>query len=870
MQRALASLVKLDGMTKKAARLYRQFQPGNYRITLSINPEAMTFGGSVIINGAKTGSPAKRLVFHQKGLKITAAKISRFDKSASKDLEISRINLHKSFDEVRLHTKETLYPGRHRVEMTFTGRISDAMHGIYPCYFDKRRKKLIATQFESHHAREAFPCIDEPEAKAVFELTLETPSAEVIGNTPIKKTMDKKQITEFEPSPKMSSYLLAFAFGELKSKEAKTKSGTVVRAYATPANYKLLGFALDTAVRCVDFFEDYFQTPYPLAKLDLVGLPDFSSGAMENWGLITFRESIFLVDPKTTSIETKQITALVIAHEIAHQWFGNLVTMRWWDDLWLNESFANLMEYVAVDKLFPEWRIFEHFVGGEMTAAFQRDSLPNIQAIRTKVRHPDELATLFDPAIVYAKGGCMLHMTRNLIGDEAFRHGLKDYFQKHRYGSSEASDLWQALSRSAKMDINVFIDNWLNRPGFPVVEIDYQPGSDVFSTSQQRLVTGKQATAADTIWQIPLAPNIGDRLLLTDKKASFKISRPLAPLIFNNEGQSYYQPRYRKSAHLSSIRQAVTDNKLSTINRLQLISGYSLMERALLTKNADNLQLLETFQNETEEPIWGAMAGMIGDAKRLVIGQKPHEQRLNQFTAQLLQKMIKQLGWNGRPTDSPQTQRLRNLVLSLGAAAEMPSVVAEAKTRFKRFKKPSDLAADIRDVVYYVTARFGAQVDFDKLLKTYKATENADERIELAAALTATRNPRQIKTLIAMLKTDDVRRQDTANWFVWLLRNHYARQATWQWLVSNWDWIEEHFASDKSYDDYPKYAAVVFSRPDELARYKKFFLPKTIQLALERAINLGIEEIESRVAWRAKNEAGTKKWLANWVKTYRT
>ncbi|KKU19885.1 MAG: hypothetical protein UX30_C0006G0015 [Candidatus Saccharibacteria bacterium GW2011_GWA2_46_10] len=816
-------------MPKKVVRLYRQFQPAKYQLILSIDPKAMTFTGSVIVDGVKTGPPSKRLVFHQKNLKIKNAKISRLDKSGKREISLSRINLHKSYTEVRLHTNEVVYPGHYQVEMAFSGRITDAMHGIYPCYFDKRRKILIATQFESHHAREAFPCIDEPEAKAVFELTLETPKAAVIGNTPVRKqrTEDGRQKTEFEASPKMSSYLLAFAFGELKYKEAKTKNGITVRTYATPGNHQLLDFALDTATRCVDFFEDYFQTSYPLAKLDLVGLPDFSSGAMENWGLITFRESIFLVDPKTTAIETKQTAALVIAHEIAHQWFGNLVTMRWWDDLWLNESFANLMEYIAVDGLFPKWRIFEHFVGGEMA---------------------------------------VLYMTRNLIGDESFRRGLKIYFQKHHYGSTEANNLWQALSQTAKMDINNFVDNWLNRPGFPVVEINYQPGANKFSATQQRLVASKQTKASDTIWQIPLVPASGERLILKDKRAEFKLSQNLAPLIFNDEAQSYYQPWYRNRQHLDSIIEATGEQSLSIVNRLQLINGYSLMEKALLVQNSDNLQLLRAYKNEVEEPVWNAMAGVIGDAKRLVIGQKPHEQHLNQFTAALVEKLIKQLGWDGRRTDSVQTQRLRNLVLSLGAAAEMPTVLAEAKKRFARFKKPSDLAADIRDVIYYVAARFGTPTDFNKLLKTYKELENADERNELAVALTATRNNSQISTLVAMLTGDDVRRQDTANWFIWLLRSHYARDETWHWLVKNWAWIEKNFASDKSYDDFAKYSAAVFSRPEELAEYKKFFTPKLRELALELAIRLGIEEIDSQVAWRQKNETTTKTWLANWAK----
>lgn len=860
-------LVKSGGMTRTAARLYQYFRPEKYRLYLSIDSGAMTFKGSVVIDGLKTGAPSKRLTFHQKDLKITSAKITKLSKNGEQEISLARINLHKSFDEVRLHTKELLHGGVYRVEMHFEGKITDAMHGIYPCYFDKRRKKLIATQFESHHAREALPCIDEPEAKAVFELTLETPAGQtVIGNTPVKKqrTNNKKQITEFEPSPKMSAYLLAFAFGELAYQEAKTKSGIQVRCYTTPANRQLLDFALKAAVKSTEFFEDYFDTPYPLPKLDLIGLPDFSSGAMENWGLITFRESIFLCDPKSTSIDTKQWIALVIAHEIAHQWFGNLVTMRWWDDLWLNESFANLMEYIAVNDIFPKWRIFEQFINGEMAAAFRRDSLPNVQSVRTKVRHPDELGTLFDPAIVYAKGGALLHMLRQWIGDEAFRKGLKNYFAKHRYGNTEASDLWSALGAAAKQDLNSFMDNWLNWPGFPLVEIDYQPGSKNFRTSQQRLVSGNTNVKNDTVWQVPLAANDGFSRLLKTKAADFDVKPTDESLIFNDEGRSYYIPKYQDAKHLQTVIQAIP--KLSPINRLRLVADYSLMEKALVAKNAENLELVLAYKTEAEESVWSAIASVIGNARSLVIGQQPHEANLNSYITDLVEGLIKKLGWTAKPSDDAQTLKLRNLALSLGAGAEMPTVLLEAKKRFTKFNQPADLAPDIRDVVYYVSARFGSQADFDKLLKLYKELENADERNEIAGALTATKEPPQIKTLLKVMKSDAVRKQDVLGWFAMLLRNHYGRTLSWQWMVDNWVWIEENFGSDKSYDDFPKYAANIFSRPAELKQYQKFFLPKTKELALERAIKLGIEEIEGRVAWRDHNEAETKKWLTDWSK----
>ena len=313
------------------------------------------------------------------------------------------------------------------------------MHGLYPCYFthDGVKKQLFATQFESHHAREVFPCVDEPAAKAEYDLTLVTQTGiTVLGNMPVKSEEENgdSRTTTFEKTPRMSSYLLAFVIGELHKKTARTKSGVEVNVWATPAqNENTLDFALDIATRSIDFYDEYFGVKYPLPKSDHVALPDFSSGAMENWGLITYRESCLLADPELTPESSRRFIATVIAHELSHQWFGNLVTMNWWNDLWLNESFANMMEYVAIDALHPEWRMWEDFATNEVTAALRRDSLDGVQSVQADVNHPDEISTLFDPAIVYAKGGRLLVMVRKLIGEEAFRAGLKSYFEKFAY-----------------------------------------------------------------------------------------------------------------------------------------------------------------------------------------------------------------------------------------------------------------------------------------------------------------------------------------------------------------------------------------------------------------------------------------------------
>ena len=853
---------------KKVKRLYSEFKPERYELYLEPDRGKMAFSGKLKLTGRKTGRPSRRLTLHQKGLKITSAKVLLADRKTGQnhEIEISRINAHKAYDELRLHTSTPLHAGQYTLELEFSGRIKDQMHGIYPCNFllDGQKKQLIATQFESHHAREAFPCIDEPEAKAVFSLSLKTPAAEtVVSNTPVLSESKHKGsvVTLFEDTPKMSTYLLAFAYGELGFKQSQTKNGVAVRVYATPANVGLTDFALDTAVKTVEFFENYFGVPYPLPKLDLIGLPDFSAGAMENWGLITFREQVLYVDPRHSSVDTKQFAAMIIGHEIAHMWFGNLVTMRWWNDLWLNESFANLMEYRVVDELFPDWRIWEEFAYRETGSALARDALPNVQPVRTEVNHPDELNSLFDPSIVYAKGGNLLNMARNLIGEYSFRAGLKSYFTEHKYSNTDADDLWRHLGKSSGTDIKNMMKNWLEKPGYPLVEVSHKPGDKTFSASQQRLIVGKPAANSSTIWQIPLAASYPiDMPVMSSKTQTFSLKPAKHPLVLNHNGLSYFISRYSEPAHFESILAAVRGGGLSPIDRLLLVQSYLLLERAGRVGTVENLKLLEAFGGEREEAVWSMLSGVIGNVKALIGINEPDEKAFNGFLRPIVLPLIEYTGWEANKSDTPQMKKMRSLVTSLGASSQIKEVIDEGLDRFKAFSKPADLAPDIRSSVYYIAVRFGAEKDFDKLLKAYKTELNAEHKEEIAAALTSAKDPKKSQRLLAMIKTTDVRPQDGPTWFAWILRNKYSTELAWKWLKDNWNWVETTYGDDKSYDRFARYSAMVFSKPRQLAEFKTFFEPKS-NTALERAIKLGIEEIEGRIAWRQANEPAVKSWL---------
>lgn len=841
-------------MPAKVRRLFEQFQPEHYSLTLELDDAAMTFKGSVTITGKKTGRPSQRLTFHQKELLVTKAEVTKHDKKGDQPVAVSRINNQDSFDEVRLHSDTMLYPGDYTVTLEFTGVITRPMNGIYPCFFehDGQQKKLIATQFESHYAREAFPCIDEPEAKATFDLTLITSEANskaVLANTPAASstTADGRVTTVFEQTPRMSTYLLAFAFGDLDYLEAKTKTGTTVRTYATPANVQYTDFALGVAVKCLEFYNDYFNIDYPLAKCDFIALPDFSSGAMENWGCITFREQALLVDPKNTSLHSKQYVAEVVAHELTHQWFGNLVTMKWWNDLWLNESFATWMAYLAVNELFPEWQFWTQFIVDEQLPGFKEDSLENTHPINVTINHPDEVRTIFD-AISYNKGGSVLHMLHAYMGDDDFRDGLRLYLKRHAFGNTESTDLWSAWEEASGKPIGDFMTAWTHKAGYPLVRADFEK----HALRQERFYLNPAADKQADSWPIPLEPTAG---LGADTLSKPELSLPAAApdtLLLNRGRSGFFRATY-DSVHLEKLARQVAAGKVSELDRMGLLADAFETAKAGYSSTVDAFKLLEAYRDEDSLIVWDIIAGNLGSLK-LVMNDDELRENIKPFIRELVAKQLQRLGWDETPADGHFDRLLRPTILGLAAAADEPATVEEALKRFKNMTGPEDIVPDIRSVVYGTAARLGAQAEFDKLWNMHQASNNSEERVTLSAALTNFEHDDQIKQALKKITTDDVRLQDSMYWVAYSFANRFARLSTWQWLKDNWQWLADNLGSDLSFYRMPIYTARVQSDASFLKEFESFFR-QHMTPAFERPIKQGIETIQWQSAWKERDLA---------------
>ncbi|MCR4305983.1 MAG: M1 family metallopeptidase, partial [Candidatus Daviesbacteria bacterium] len=491
---------------KNKVRLPAHVRPERYKIMLKPDLNEFTFTGEETIL-LSLDKPTKEITLHAVELKIESAEFIH----QTKEVWAGKITYDKKAETATFSFSKNIQKGKGQLKLTFKGILTDKMRGFYRSKYELngKTKHLATTQFESTDARRAFPCFDEPAQKAIFDVTLMVPAKTVaISNTlesNIREHESGYKIVEFAPTPKMSTYLLAFIVGDFEYIEGKTKNGVLVRVFTTPGKKEQARFALDVACKTLDFYDNYFNIPYPLPVLDMIAIPDFAAGAMENWGAVTYRESALLVHEEVSSTANKQRVALVIAHELAHQWFGNLVTMEWWTHLWLNEGFACFIEYLAIDHIFPEWDIWTQFVGTELAEAFALDALKNTHPIEVEVGHPAEISEIFD-TVSYAKGASVLRMLWQYLGEKDFQRGLQHYLKRHAYGNAETDDLWKALEEISGKPVGKIMKNWTSCAGHPLIRV--QGTGYRVQLTQSRFFSSsisKKESKDQTIWSIPLS-----------------------------------------------------------------------------------------------------------------------------------------------------------------------------------------------------------------------------------------------------------------------------------------------------------------------------------------------------------------------------
>jgi aminopeptidase N len=679
----------------------------------------------------------------------------------------------------------------------------------------------------------------------------------VLGNMPVKSQRSEPEglVTSFETTPRMSTYLVAWVVGTMQSKSTKTNRGVEVNVWATPAQpADSLDFAATMAARVIDFYEDYFGVNYPLPKSDHVALPDFAAGAMENWGLITYREMALLADPKTTSIASRQYIATVIAHELAHQWFGNLVTMKWWNDLWLNESFANMMEYLAIDRLEPSWNMWLEFSSREVVMALRRDSIDGVQSVQIDVNHPDEIQSIFDGAIVYAKGGRLLRMLQQYIGDDAFRAGLKAYFTQFAYNNTAGNDLWQAMDKASSKDITSLMNTWISQPGFPVVHAITKDKN--VELTQEQFFIGPHSPS-NRLWPIPLDGSTDTLEFMAEKTIATKFDQNF---LLNCHDSTHFLSHYDELS-LQAILARVQNGSLDELNRLQLLNQSTLLARGGVMPSVQLIDLVRVFENETSEPVWALLSMTLAELRKFVDEDPEAEKALRSLTGKIAQKQYERLGWDQKDDESEDDTKLRSTIISMMLYGENAGAIDHAKTLFHD-KSLDSLDPELRALILSSVVRDGDQRAIDDLLMAYPKTSSPDIQLDICLGLTSVRQPDQIERLLDVLKDSKIiRPQDVGHWFVYLLRNRDGRTQSWAWLQENWQWIHETFKGDQSYADYARYTGNTLSKSDQLEAYKQFFTPMRDDPAMARIIDMGLIDIEGRVGLIDKDGAAVRQKL---------
>ncbi len=827
-------------------RFYETFHPDHYDLYIDVDREARSFSGTSTIYGE---IQEETVLVHQKYMTISKVTVD------GKEVPFT---FGDDFECIKIEAGKT---GEAVIAIDYSAPLTDTMMGIYPSYYqvDGVKKELIGTQFETTFAREAFPCVDEPEAKATFSLALKFDEHEgetVLANMPEDRV--ENGVHYFKETVRMSSYLVAFAFGEMRSLTTHTKSGVLIGVYSTQAHTeKELTFSLDIAKRAIEFYEDFYQTPYPLPQSLQLALPDFSAGAMENWGLVTYREAYLLLDPDNTTLEMKKLVATVVTHELAHQWFGDLVTMEWWDNLWLNESFANMMEYLSVDHLEPNWHIWEMFQTSEAAAALTRDATDGVQSVHVEVNDPAEIDALFDGAIVYAKGSRMLVMVRSLLGDEALRKGLKRYFDEHKFGNAAGDDLWDALSTATDLNIGEIMHTWLDQPGYPVVKAFVEDGHLKLTQKQFFIGEGKEVGRK---WEIPLNANFKAPKIMSDVELDLGDYQALRAeaghaLRLNVGNNSHFIVKYDQTLMDDIMKEA---KDLDPVSQLQLLQDLRLLAEGKQASYADVVPVLELFKNSESHIVNDALYTTAAKLRQFAPAGSEADKNLRALYNDLSKDQVARLGWLPKAGESDEDIQTRPYVLSASLYGRNADSEKQAHEIYVEYAdKLAELPADIRPyVLINEVENYGSSELTDKLIGLYQATSDPSFKMDLEAAIVKSKDEGELKKIVSWFENAEIiKPQDLRGWFSGVLSNPAGEQLAWNWIRDEWAWLEKTVGGDMEFATFITVISRVFKTQERYDEYNAFFTDKESNMLLSREIKMDRKVIAARVDLIASEQA---------------
>jgi len=840
-----------DSVTKRdSQRLPKGVKPKHYSILFDFDPKRHAYSGreEILLDISKNIS---RIFLNSRDLDIRRASLEFGGKTLDAAVTIDN---EKERLQVRLPRP---VKGKAKLILEFGGKLRDDLVGLYKSTYrakDGSERMMVTTQFEAAHARKAFPCFDEPDLKATFEVSVRIDKyLEAISNMPTEKTITEgeRKLIRFQTSPRTSTYLLYLGIGRFEFLEG-IQDKTLIRVVTTEGKKQQGEYALDLTKKFLAYFTEYSGIPYPLPKLDMIAIPDFAMGAMENWGAITFREVYLLSDQSTSELMKEQI-ALIIAHEMWHMWSGDLVTMAWWNDLWLNESFANYMEYKAVDRYFPQWNVWEKFVNNETDSAFADDALRTTHPIEVEIRNPTEIEEVFD-AISYSKGGSVLRMLDEYLGHEKFRKGVNAYLSKHSYGNATASDLWSSLSRFSGAPVKEIMSRWIRTKGYPLIEAESD--GKLLSLKQRRFMFRTKNDRAT--WPIPIVLKRSGRPEATElmDARSSTVSLGKAPLWFKlNYNQSgFYRVKY-SAEDLDKLRKAIERKELPALDRWGVQN-----DLYRLTMNGDAsidayLGLLSAYDDEDNYMVLSSISANLYQIYFNFSQERSWRDIWPVFRTRFrapFKKALKRLGWTPIKGESENDNMLRDRAIRNLVFTEDEETLREAKERYRRYlADQSSLHPDIKRAVLFAAAYTGDERTYREMIDLYRKSKGIEEKIILLNSLGQFRNAGIERNALEFFLTGEVRLQELAIAVGSASNNPYARDLLLPWLDKNWKKIKKYESGVSIFTRILESVISAQAGEEKEKELKRFFSshPTQYRMAMERAF----ERMRRNTAWVESN-----------------
>ena len=759
---AIMSAEKPFSFNETPGKLPKELVPVEYTIRIVPNIDRFAFTGMETVK-LSIRSPVRQLVLNALELEITEASVD--DVALPK----SAIKIDKEKELLTLALLSELKPGDHTLALRFEGKINEAGQGLFYMHYQEQAsgatKLMLGTQFEATDARRFFPCWDEPAFRARFQLTTVVPENWLaVSNMPVeseKKIADGKEV-RFAATPSMPSYLNVFVAGELDLIESRS-GPTQIRVITTKGKAELGRYALEATAQILQYYNDYFGLPYPLPKLDQIALPGGFGGAMENWGGITYYESALLFDPKNSSAETKQNIYEVLAHEMAHQWFGDLVTMAWWDNLWLNEGFASWMGTKCTAHFNPQWEVWlrresprdpTRRVGIAKEAAMEGDARSTTHPIQQLIATEAEANSAFDD-ITYKKGQSFLRMLESFLGEDVFRDGIRRYIAAHEYSNSTTADLWSALSEASKKPVGEIAAGWTQQPGFPIIKVKREADGKVRLTQERFTVNFKNAPPLE--WKIPLTYTVIGQapatLLMTNKTDILKNIPADRALKLNVNGAGNYRVEYDEPSW-NLLVQALP--KIGLEDRVNLLSdSWALVgsDRAPVSRY---FGLVEKLPSSTELAERGQIINVVDFVNGLLVGN-PEREKFQRYARSLLRPTFDSLGWESKEGDPPTAGSLRASLINALGDLDDPEIIAGCREGFAKYlTNPASLAPDLRPPVFAVVGRYADEKTWTKLHELGLKTTSIEEKQNYYDALACATDPGLVKKTLAIALTDEL------------------------------------------------------------------------------------------------------------------